>query len=144
MLKKGKILIIKAAFYEDITNNLFDSAVNEIKNNHFQFDEINVPGAFEIPATIAMHKDKNYDGFIILGCVIKGQTSHFDYICQGLTYGITKLSIKYKLSIGFGVLTVDNHSQALDRSARNNKNYGFKAAKACIEMIKISKKINES
>ena len=116
---KKKILIVVANYYENIAMSLLNSAKNKIKNK-CSIDVINVPGAFEIPVTISKNLNK-YNGFIALGCVIKGQTPHFDYISQAVTNAIMKLSIDYKKPIGNGIITALNKGQASTRSAKKGK-----------------------
>ena len=105
-----KILIINANYYEDISSGLFTSAKNLIPKS-YQFKTINVPGVFEIPVTISKNL-KKFDAFIALGCVIKGQTPHFDFISQASTNAIMDLSVINKKPIGNGIITCLNMKQA--------------------------------
>ena len=97
-----------------------------------------VPGVFEIPVTVAKNINK-YDGFIALGCVIKGKTSHYHYLCSSVINSLTDLSIKFKKPIGNGILTCDNIKQAIQRADPNKKNKGGDAAEATISVLKIIK-----
>ena len=123
---KKKILIVYASYYKDISDNLLDNAVNHLEktynlnflNNYVESTE--VPGVFEIPVTIAT-RIKEYDGFIALGCVIKGQTPHFDFISRATTDAIMKLSIDYKKPIGNGIITCLNKKQAIVRSKKKGQ-----------------------
>ena len=128
---KKKILIVMSNYYQSISEGLLKSA-KQVLNK--PFDLILVPGVFEIPMTIAKNI-KKYDGFIALGCVIKGETPHFDYISKAAINGIMKLSIESKKPIGNGIITCLNKNQAL---ARRKK--GREAAKAMISLLDISKK----
>ena len=128
---KKKILIVMSNYYQSISAGLLKSA-KQVLNK--PFDLILVPGVFEIPMTIAKNI-KKYDGFIALGCVIKGETPHFDYISKAAINGIMKLSIESKKPIGNGIITCLNKNQAL---ARRKK--GREAAKAMISLLDISKK----
>ena len=119
---KKKILIVIANYYKNISLNLVKSAMNEIKNS-CNIKTIIVPGVFEIPVTISKNI-KKYDGFIALGCVIKGQTPHFDFISRATTDHIMKLSIESKKPIGNGIITCLNKKQALNRSNPHKKNKG--------------------
>jgi len=128
---KKKILIVSATYYPDIQNNLLNGALNHLQK-YYNINFINkqvvsteVPGVFEIPVTIAS-RIKNYDGFLALGCVIKGQTPHFDFISKATTDAIMKLSIDYKKPIGNGIITCLNKKQAIVRS----KTKGQEAANA--------------
>ena len=125
---KKKILIVIADYYKLISLNLVKSAMNEIKNSYY-IKIISVPGVFEIPVTISKNI-KKYDGFIALGCVIKGQTPHFDFISKATTDHIMKLSIDSKKPIGNGIITCLNMKQALKR---NHK--GKEASKAVISVL---------
>ena len=125
---KKKYLIVVADYYKDIAEGLIKSALNLIpKKNIIKI--IKVPGVFEIPVTISKNINK-YDGFLALGCVIKGQTPHFDFISQASTNAIMKLSIESKKPIGNGIITCLNKSQALAR-----KKKGAEAAKAIISVL---------
>ena len=123
-----KILIISANYYKDISNGLLKSSKRILPKN-FNVKVINVPGVFEIPVTIAKNI-KKFDAFIALGCVIKGQTPHFDFISQASTNAIMHLSISSKKPIGNGIITCLNMNQA---KARKNK--GAEAAKATLSIL---------
>ena len=125
---KKKILIVVAAYYKNISLNLIKSAMKEIKNS-FNVKTIIVPGVFEIPVTISKNI-KKYDGFIALGCVIKGQTPHFDFISKAATNYIMKLSVDNKKPIGNGIITCLNMKQAIQR-----KHKGKEASKAVISIL---------
>ena len=127
---KKKILIVGSNYYSNIYSGLLRSAKQKLKNN-FLCDEILVPGVFEIPVAIAK-KIKKYDGFLALGCVIKGQTPHFDFISQASTNAIMSLSIENKKPIGNGIITCLNMKQAIKR-----KNKGSEAAEAVISILSI-------
>ena len=130
---KKKYLIVVADYYKDIADGLIRSALEKIpKKNIIKI--IKVPGAFEIPVTISKNL-KKYDGFLALGCVIKGQTPHFDFISQSSTDAIMKLSIESKKPIGNGILTCLNKDQAVERADKLNKNKGKEAADAALELL---------
>ena len=116
---KKKILIIVADYYENISRSLLKSAKNKIKNR-CNIKVINVPGAFEIPVTISKNLNK-FDGFIALGCVIKGQTPHFDFISKATTDALMTLSITSKKPIGNGVITCLNKKQAIVRGRKGSE-----------------------
>ena len=122
-----KILIVIADYYEDISSSLLKSAKSNLSN--FSLKIIKVPGVFEIPMTISKNI-KNYDAFLALGCVIKGETPHFDFISQATTNAIMDLSIINKKPIGNGIITCLNMRQA---KARKKK--GAEAAKAVISIL---------
>ena len=125
---KKKILIINANYYKDVSTGLLKTAKNLLPNNIIT-KIMNVPGVFEIPVTISINL-KKYDAFIALGCVIKGQTPHFDFISQASTNAIMKLSIDSKKPIGNGIITCLNMKQA---KARKKK--GAEAARAVLSIL---------
>ena len=125
---KKKFLIIIANYYKDISIGLLSSAKRLIPNNS-KFKVIEVPGVFEIPVTISKNI-KKYDGFIALGCVIKGQTPHFDFISQAFTNAIMQLSIDNKKPIGNGIITCLNF-----RQAKMRKKKGAEAMKAVLSVL---------
>ena len=131
-----KICIVASKYYEDIINMLIDGA-NEAISNHkkkFKTNIIYVPGVFEIPHVISKNV-KKFDAFIALGCVIKGETPHFDFISKSSIDAIMKLSIDSKKPIGNGILTCFNKDQAVERADKSNKNKGKEAADAAIELL---------
>ena len=135
-MKKKKILIVSAEYYPEITMTMETDSIDCLKKwKGFSVDDPrnaleNVPGVFEIPVIIAKNI-KKYDGFIALGCVIKGETPHFDFISQTTTDAIMKLSIDYKKPIGNGIITCLNKNQAEVRS----KTKGKEAANAVIAVL---------
>ena len=131
-----KICIVASKYYEDIINMLIDGA-NEAISNHkkkFKTNIIFVPGVFEIPHVISKNV-KKFDAFIALGCVIKGETPHFDFISKSSIDAIMKLSVESKKPIGNGILTCLNKVQAVERADKSNKNKGKEAADAAIELL---------
>ena len=122
-----KILIVIADYYEDISSSLLKSAKNNL--NNFSVNVIKVPGVFEIPITIAKNI-KKYDAFVALGCVIKGETPHFNFISSASTQAIMNLSVDSKKPIGNGIITCLNMKQA---KARGKK--GKEAARAVISVL---------
>tara|TARA_Y100001970_G_C13470346_1_gene479367 strand:- start:66 stop:458 length:393 start_codon:yes stop_codon:yes gene_type:complete len=127
---KKKILVVGANYYKDILDDLVIQTKIILLKNKLKNDWIKVPGIFEIPVVISKNI-KKYDGFIALGCVIKGETPHFDFISKATTDGIMKLSIDYKKPIGNGIITCLNKDQAVTRS----KTKGQEAAKALISVL---------
>ena len=125
---KKKILIVIADYYKDISVGLLKSAVNHLPKN-FDMKTIKVPGVFEIPVTISKNL-KRYDAFIALGCVIKGQTPHFDFISKATTNAIMNLSIDAKKPVGNGIITCLNIKQAIAR-----KKKGAEATKAILSVL---------
>ena len=133
-----KILILNSNYYRDISKNLVLNAKKKLIQNNFLVHILNVPGVYEIP--IAIKKNiKKYDGFVALGCVIKGETPHFDLICSSVFNSILSLSISYNKPIGNGIITALNNNQAKNRSATNSNNKlnkGSEAANAVIVILK--------
>ena len=127
---KSKILIVSARYYKDFSKSLELYAISILKRKKVKYKIVPVPGVFEIPVVIAKNV-KKYDGFIALGCVIKGETPHFNFISQVATDAIMKLSIDYKKPIGNGIITSLNKSQAANRS----KKKGGEAANAVIKVL---------
>ena len=130
-----KILIISSNYYRDISNNLELGSTKVLEENNLKYDIINAPGCFEIPYLIKKNI-KNYNGFIALGCIIKGDTYHFEIISNETTRKIMDLSVDNIVPIGFGIITCYNIEQALIRSDVNQKNKGSEAALACIKLLK--------
>jgi 6,7-dimethyl-8-ribityllumazine synthase len=133
-----KILIINSNYYKDISNNLVTSAKGILKKAKFKVYIIEVPGVYEIPVTIKKNI-KKFDAFVALGCVIKGQTPHFDFICSSTFDAIMSLSINYSKPIGNGIITSLNLDQAFKRSKilNNNKpDKGSEAARAVLSILK--------
>ena len=126
---KPKILIVLADYYKEISVKMLDSTINHIDKKS-KFNLIKVPGVFEIPVVISKNI-KKYDGFIALGCVIKGETPHFDFISQATTNAIMQLSIDHKKPIGNGIITALNKVQASDRSTKK----GEEAAAAVFSVL---------
>lgn len=137
------IMIVEARFYEDIADALIDSVTKELDVAGATYERFQVPGAFEIPATIQYAvrsldfyvTRRRFDGYIALGCVIRGETTHYDYVCQESARALQDLAVRYTLAIGYGILTVENHAQAMARARRSEKDRGGHAARACLKMI---------
>ena len=132
-----KILILNSNYYRDISKNLVLNAKKKLIQNNFLVHILNVPGVYEIP--IAIKKNiKKYDGFVALGCVIKGETPHFDLICSSVFNSILSLTINYDKPIGNGIITALNINQAKNRSTnnKNKSNKGSEAANAVVAILK--------
>ena len=133
-----KILIVNSNYYKNISNNLVISAKKKLILKKYSISKIDVPGIFEIPITIRKNI-KKFDGFVALGCVIKGQTPHFDLICNSTFNAILKLSIDFNKPIGNGIITALNMNQAIIRSKKvdgNKPNKGSEAANAVVSIFK--------
>ena len=135
-----KICIVVSNFYPKISEMLIKGALNKLKEKKISnFNLINVPGTYEIPVLISNLINK-YDGFIVLGCVIKGKTPHFNYLCSSVFQSLTNLSINNKKPIGNGILTCNNKKQAIERADPRKKNKGGAAAEAVVALLNIFKK----
>ena len=129
---KAKICVVISTYNEDITKELYNSAKKELdKSGIKKIDVFKVPGAFEIPVTIS-RLIKKYDGFIAIGCIIKGQTANFDLISKAITNGIMQLSVAQKKPIGNSIITSFDREQAVKRFNR-----GEEAARAVLKVLKI-------
>jgi 6,7-dimethyl-8-ribityllumazine synthase len=136
---KLKILIVSANYYKKISNSLVRDAKQILKNKKINYKIVDAPGVFEIPVIISRNI-KKYHAFIALGCVIKGETPHFDFISKATTEAIMKLSIDSKKPIGNGILTCLNMSQAINRSNLNgHKRKGKEAAEAILKVLGVTK-----
>ena len=138
MTEGRQVLILEARFYEDIADQLVTGAVGALDAAGVSHERIAVPGAFELPAALAMAIDSGrYDGFIALGCVIRGETSHYEHVCGECARGLATLAESHRIALGFGVVTAENREQAWERAATERKNKGAAAAEACLAMMAI-------
>ena len=137
-----KIAIVGSPYYRSIYDNLLKGALTELSKHNINSDILNVAGALEIPTAINLLKG-NYLGFIALGCVIRGETSHYDIVAKNSAYGISKLGLE-GICIGNGILTVDTIEQAIDRSNPKLKNKGKDAVMALISLLFIKKEYSIS
>ena len=131
-----KICIVVSNYYKEISNNLLSGAINELKKNGYKDIKTKfVSGAFEIPVLISRNIN-NFDAFIALGCVIKGQTDHYYFISQAVTSALITISVTSKKPIGFGILTCKNLKQAKSRSLISKRNKGREVATGIISVLK--------
>lgn len=137
------VLIVEARFYEKIADELGKGAERELAKQGATWERISVPGAFEIPGAIRFAADAAktpagkppFHGFLALGCVIRGETTHYDYVCGESARGLQDLVIQRGLAIGYGILTVENEEQAWARAGLHRGDKGGDVAKACLAMI---------
>lgn len=147
MSKAPHLLIVEARFYEDISDELLSGAVNALENAGATFDRVTVPGALEIPAAIAMalyaveDGGTDYDGFIALGCVIRGETGHYDIVAGESARALMDLAIDECIALGNGIITCENTEQAWARARVSEKNKGGGAAEAALAMIELRRKL---
>ena len=145
--KAPMVLIVEGRFYEVVADELMRGAIAALGDAGARHESVAVPGAFEIPAAIRFalramqHRPERYrfDGFVALGCVIRGETSHYDYICSECARGLQQLAIGHDLALGFGVLTVDNAEQARARADVAGTNKGGEATRSCLRMIELKR-----
>ena len=142
-VKGARILIVESRYYADIADALIFGAEREIKKNGAVAERVVVPGAFEIPGAIALAAGR-YDGFVALGCVIRGETTHYDYVCGESARGLMDLSVHKKLAIGYGIVTVDTMEQAKARAFADRGDKGGDAAHACLAIVALGRRWRNS
>ena len=141
------LLIVEARFYDDMSDALLEGATFALNEAGATFDVVTVPGALEIPAAIAMALDgadnggTEYDGFIALGMVIRGETYHFDIVSNESSRALMDMAVSESLAIGNGIMTVENEEQAWARVRRSDKDKGGFAARAALTMIELKAKL---
>lgn len=138
--KHMKIGIVAGRFNEFITSKLIDGALDSLKRNGINEDNISltwVPGAFEIPLVASKMAAQDYDAVICLGAVIRGSTSHYDYVCSEVSKGIAHVSLDSGKPVLFGILTTENIEQAIERAGTKSGNKGFECALNAIEMVNL-------
>lgn len=136
--KKLKLLIIEARFYHDIADELARGAIAALEAAGATFDRVAVPGVLEIPAALAFAIDSGrYDAYVMLGCVIRGETSHYDIVANESARAVMDLAVGHRLALGNGILTVENGDQAWARARVNGKNKGAVAAQAALAMVQV-------
>ncbi|MCI7244336.1 MAG: 6,7-dimethyl-8-ribityllumazine synthase [Lachnobacterium sp.] len=140
-----KVGIVAARFNEFITSKLVGGALDGLKRENVKDEDIDVawvPGAFEIPLIASkMAKSRKYDAIICVGAVIRGSTSHYDYVCSEVSKGIAQVSLTNDLPVMFGVLTTDTIEQAIERAGTKAGNKGFECAQGAIEMVNLIREI---
>lgn len=141
------IMVVEARFYDEISDHLLKGACEELDNLGVTYEIFTVPGALEIPAAIHyavrgldfFTARRRFDAYVALGCVIRGETSHYDIVCNESARGIMDLSVRDTLAIGNGIITCENKEQALERARPDKKNKGGVAANAAVQMLKLKK-----
>ncbi|WP_332060917.1 6,7-dimethyl-8-ribityllumazine synthase [Bartonella sp. CB74] len=142
MHKKARILIVEARFYSKISDALLAGAVTTLQKAESSYDIVTVPGALEIPAAIAFvekNSKVSYDGYVALGCIIRGETYHFEIVANNSCRALMDLTVHKNLAIGNGILTVEDEKQAWVRAKQDEKNKGGFAAEAALCMIALKK-----
>ncbi|MDP3311153.1 MAG: 6,7-dimethyl-8-ribityllumazine synthase [Polaromonas sp.] len=146
----ARFCFIQASWHADIVNQGRDAFLAEMARQGVpqqDIDLMEVPGAFEIPGAIALAADKKgrrYDGYVALGCVIRGETTHYDYVCGESARGLMDLAVQKKLAIGYGIVTVENVEQARARAFTDRGDKGGDAAHACLAMVALGRRWKKS
>jgi 6,7-dimethyl-8-ribityllumazine synthase len=137
------VLLVEAPYYAHIAELLRRGAEGALAAAGASFERISVPGAFEVPAAIALaaRSARRFDGALALACVIRGETTHYDHICAEVARALQELAVRDGLPIGFGVLTVENEAQALVRASPEGRDKGGEAARACLAMIALKRRL---
>ncbi len=140
-LKPPHVLILEARFYEDINDMMIAGVTDALTKAGATYEKITVPGALEIPVALqfAAHRKNGrvFDAFVVLGCVIRGETTHYEIVSNESARGIMDVSIRHNLAVGNGILTVENVEQALDRADKTRQNKGGGAAMAALSMLSL-------
>lgn len=141
---KAHVLLIESRFHEDVAEALVAGAVAELEARGVTFERISVPGALEIPQVLAaaVEAETEMDGAIALGCVIRGETSHYDVVCHNANHWLMHVAVEYDVPVGNGILTVDTKEQAMARAEGGREGKGGDAARACLRLIEIRRKFD--
>ena len=143
MTRPPHILVVEAPYYAHIAAELRRGSARALAAAGATHESIAVPGSFEIPAAIgfAARAIGRFDGFVGLGCVIRGETTHYDHICAESARGLQDLAVRDGLAIGYGILTVENEAQALARASPDGRDHGGAAARACLAMVELKRRL---
>lgn len=153
----ARVLIIEARFYDDIADELVGGAIAELEARRASYDRIAVPGALEIPqvltlacaagqfagSPLAVKPAPRYAGVVALGCVIRGETSHYDIVCNNSHHWLMHVAATQHVPVGNGILTVDTKEQAMERARGGRRGKGGDAARACLRLIEIARSFQE-
>ncbi|MFP5295736.1 MAG: 6,7-dimethyl-8-ribityllumazine synthase [Alphaproteobacteria bacterium] len=142
-----RVLVVEARFYDDLADALLDGAVDALRAQGVQYDVVSVPGALEVPTAIALAEEAGryptaprYDGYVALGCVIRGETYHFEIVSDQSAAGLMQLGLR-GVAIGNGILTTEDEDQAWARARRSEGDKGGGAARACLDLIALRKRL---
>jgi 6,7-dimethyl-8-ribityllumazine synthase len=144
-LKDVRLLIVEARFYDDIADLLLKGATRALKKAGVAFDQVTVPGALEIPPAIAIalagaeRRGQPYDGVVALGCVIRGETSHYDIVAGESARGLMEIGVRCEMPVGNGILTVDTQAQARARARPDKWDKGGGAARAALALVRLKR-----
>ena len=144
MARVPHILIVEARFYDDLSDALAEGAVAALEQAGATFERLAVPGALEIPAAIRFaagaRSGRRFDGYVALGCVIRGETTHYEIVANESARGLQALALDHALAIGNGILTVENDDQAWARAKRDGEDKGGGAARAALRMVELRRR----
>jgi 6,7-dimethyl-8-ribityllumazine synthase len=131
------LLVVRAPYYREIADGLLDGATRILREAGATFEQIDIAGAFELPQAIriAMRGRQRFDGFVALGCIVRGETDHYEFICRATMEGLMQVALQFGLALGTGLLTCDTLAQAEARSGRDGHNKGAEAAAAALLQI---------
>ena len=146
----GHIMLIEGRFYEDIADQLVGGAIAELSERGASYERFAVPGALEIPVVISYAvrsmefytARQRFDGYVALGCVIRGETSHYDVVAGESARALQDLAMRHCLAVGNGILTCDTRDQAWERAAVDQRNKGGQVARTCLKMIDVKRKLH--
>ena len=143
MTRPPHILLVEAPYYTHIAAELRRGAESALATAGATHESVSVPGAFEVPAAIGIvaRASQRFDGFVALGCVIRGETTHYDHICAESARGLQDLAVRDGLAIGFGILTVENEAQALARASPEGRDKGGEAVRACLAIVDLKRRL---
>jgi 6,7-dimethyl-8-ribityllumazine synthase len=141
----ARILIIEAPYYQEIAKELFAGAIAELEASGASFERVVVPGALEIPLALAQavkadligsdDADARFDGCVVLGCVIRGETTHYETVCSNANHWLMEIAVRNAIPLGNAILTVNNEAQALERARGGRKGKGAEAVRACLALV---------
>ena len=142
MTRPPHLLLVAAPYYAHIAALLRQGAERALAEAGATYEIVSVPGAFEIPAAIALaaRSAERFDGFVALGCVIRGETTHYDHICAETARSLQDLMVRDGLAAGYGILTVENEAQALVRAAPDGRDKGGEAVRACLALVELRRR----
>ncbi len=141
----ARILVVRAPYYRDVIDGLGAGAARILDEVGAVHDVADVAGAFELPAAIriAFDAEVGYDGFVALGCVVRGETDHYDYICASTMQGLMDVAVRHGIALGAGLLTVDTLAQAEARASADGHNKGAEAAVACLLQVALRRNMGK-
>jgi 6,7-dimethyl-8-ribityllumazine synthase len=137
------ILVVRAPYYREVVDGLSEGCERILREAGATFDTLDVAGAFELPQAIrlAVRGDRRYDGFVAIGCVVRGETDHYDHICRETIGGLMQVALQFGLALGQGVLTVHRLEQGLARSGEDGHNKGAEAAAAALLQVGAARRL---